>query len=198
LLSFIASALLLSAGWAQNSGGGENMPQLPVGQTFKQFEYPMWQDGKLKATLSANSATGITLNRAEAMNLVIKTYEDDKVSTTITSPDADLYVAEQKMRTKHTVLIERDDMEASSQDCDFDLKLKKYLLRTNVKVVLKHLDLGGSPASGTTTKPATNPAPAGATPSPAPIRNTQSLLDSPGGYADTNLAPIPPSSPDSK
>jgi hypothetical protein len=181
------------------------MLQLPVGQTFKQFEFPVYQEGKLKATLTATEATGITLNRAETTDLKIDVYDNGAVTTTITSPKADLYVNEQKMRTKNTVLIERADMEATSQDCDFDLKSKKYVLRTNVKVTLKHFDV--SSASGNGTAPAPTPAaqPADASPapspvSPAPVRSSDSLLTSPGSYADTNStsAPIPPPSSDTK
>ena len=197
---------------AGDSGGG-NAPQLPVGQTFKQFEFPVYQDGKLRYTLNAIEARGITLNRAEATNLKIEVYDNGAITTTITSPKADLYVNEQKMRTKNTVLIERSDMEATSQDCDFDVKTKKYLLRTNVKVVLKHFDISMNPAPaagstkpGTTTgttpapvpAPSSTPAPVPApSATPAPVRN-DSLLTSPGSYSDTNSAPIPPSSPDSK
>jgi lipopolysaccharide export system protein LptC len=196
LLSLGFSVLVLgtlgSETWAQNSGESESAPQLPVGQTFKNFEYPIYQTGTLKATLSATTATGITLNRAETTDLTIVSYENGAKSTTITSPKADLYVAEQKMRTKNTVLIDRADMTASAQTCDFDLKTKKYLLRTNVKVVLKHFDVS------TTTKN-TPPAP-NATPSNIPTSSlvrpepAGSMLDMPGSYsADTNAAPIAPS-----
>jgi hypothetical protein len=168
---------------------------LPVGQTFKQFVYPMYQDGKLKATLSAVEATGITLNRAEAKDVKIELY--DTVTTTVTSPDADLYVNEEKMRTKNTVLIERTDMTATSQDCDFDLKTKKYLLRTNVKVILKHFDLSLTPANGDAPPPASAPPSTGPI-SPQPAQGGESPLNSPGADADTNSAPIPPSSPETK
>jgi len=191
-----ASVLVLGTAWtlAQNSGDSTSAPQLPVGQTFKQFEYPIYQDGKLKATLSAVAATGITLNRAETSELIIKVYDPDNdkdPTTVISSPNADLYVAEQKMRTKNTVDIERSDMSATSQTCDFDLKTKKYLLRTNVKVVLKHFEISGTPNTApakTAAKPAT-PAPA----VPQPARDNAALLDSPGSYSDTNSAPIAPS-----
>ncbi|MEI9998017.1 MAG: LPS export ABC transporter periplasmic protein LptC [Verrucomicrobiota bacterium] len=158
-LSLGAIALLAGAAVAQNAGdsGGGNMPQLPVGQTFKQFEFPVYQEGRLKYTLSATEATGITLNRAETTHLIINVFDDSGTNnvptTVITSPKADLLVAEQKMRTKNTVQIERSDMEASSQSCDFDVKEKKYLMRTNVKVLLKHFDVGantpGAPKPGT-------------------------------------------------
>ena len=193
---------------AGDSGGG-NAPQLPVGQTFKQFEFPVYQDGKLRYTLNAIEARGITLNRAEATNLKIEVYDNGAITTTITSPKADLYVNEQKLRTKNTVLIERSDMEATSQDCDFDVKSKKYLLRNHVRVLLKHFDISMNPATAakpgapggktpapvpeTQTTPTSTPAPI-----PAPARNDDSLLTSPGSYSDTNSAPIPPSSPDSK
>src|SRR5271154_5544059 len=147
-LSVAACVLVLGAAWAQNTGDSGNGPQLPVGQTFKQFQFPIYQSGVLKATLSATEATGITLNRADAKDLRIEIYDNGAVTTTITSPDADLYVSEQKMRTKNTVQIERADMTATSQDCDFDLKTKKYLLRTNVKVLLKHFDLSMNSANG--------------------------------------------------
>ncbi len=177
-------------------GGGSL--QLPVGQTFKQFEVPVYQAGVLKATVSAVEATGITLNRAETKTLCIYVYDQGVKTTTITSPDADLYVAEQKMRTKNTVKIERSDMEATSQDCYYDLTNKKYLLRTNVKVTLKHFDIsqgapGSAPAPGktaTTAAPATGTAPLPAT-APRPADDGASMLDSPGGYSSTNSAGTP-------
>jgi hypothetical protein len=195
------SVLVLGAVWAQTTGGNDSGPQLPVGQTFKQFEYPIYQDGKLKATLSAVTATGITLNRAETTDLKIDSYENGAVVTTITSPKADLYVAEQKMRTKNTVEIDRPDMNATSQNCDFDLKTKKYVMRTNVRVLLKHFDVSMSSGKSTTpvagTAASTKPIGAPALPARAPTRDDQSMLDSPGAYADTNSAPIAPS-PDAK
>jgi lipopolysaccharide-assembly LptC-related protein len=186
LLSLGACILVLSAAWAQNTGDSGNAPQLPVGQTFKQFEFPVYENGQLKSTLFATEATGITLNRAEAKNVKIEIYDNGAVTTTVTSPNADLYVSEQRMRTKNTVQIERSDMEATSQDCDFDLKTKKYLLRTYVKVLLKHFDIGSTPANGAT-PPASTPAPANVPPASAPDFN-----------ADTNSAPISPSSPETK
>jgi len=204
-LSFEACILVLGAAWAQNAGQGESGPQLPVGQTFKQFQFPIYQSGILKATLAATEATGITLNRAEAKDVKIEIYDNGAVTTTITSPDADLYVNEQKMRSKNTVLIVRADADTSSQNCDFDLKTKKYVLRTNVKVILKHFDISTAPANGTAHAPASPHAPASAAtviapgpvpPHPAP--SAASLLDSPGAYSDTNSAPIPPPNSDTK
>lgn len=198
LLSLGFCALVLGVVSAENSGEGDSAPQLPVGQTFKNFEYPIYQDGKLKATLSAATATGITLNRAETTDLKIDSYENGKVVTTVTSPKADLYVAEQKLRTKNTVLIDRPDMTATAQTCDFDLKTKKYVLRTNVKVVLRHFDV----ASTTKTTPAIPNAtpsniPTTALPKPRP-EPAGSMLDSPGAYSSvTNAAPVLPI-PDAK
>ena len=48
------------------------------------------------------------------------------------------------MRTKNTVRVERSDMVATSQTCDFDMITKKYIMRNNVKVVLKNFDAGSS------------------------------------------------------
>ena len=191
-LSLAASVLLLGSVWAQNANESENMPQLPIGQTFKQFEYPFYQDGKLKFTGSAVEAKGITLDRAQATDLKIDIYDvNGAVTTTITSPNADLYVKTQVMRTKNTVQIERSDMVATSQDCNFDLKTKKYVMRTNVKVVLKHFDFSTTPANGAA-KPAASPAPASSPAPPLPARKSDSMLESPGSYSDTNSAPIPP------
>jgi len=209
LLSFTTCILFLGAiqvqTVAQNAGDNESGPQLPVGQTFKQFQFPIYQSGILKATLDATEATGITLNRAETTDLKIQIYDNGTVTTTVTSPKADLYVNEQKMRTKNTVLIERADMTATSQNCDFDLKTKKYVLRTNVKVILKHFDISGTPANSAAPPPASTPAPAGVPTatapdpaSPTPAQTNTSLLESPGSYADTNSAPIPPISSDTK
>jgi hypothetical protein len=201
-LSLGICILVLGVAWAQNAGDGESGPQLPVGQTFKQFQFPVYQAGVLKATLSATEATGITLNRAEAKEVKIDIYENGAVTTTVTSPDADLYVKEQKMRTKNTVQIERADMEATSQDCDFDLPTKKYLLRTHVRVLLKHFDIsmnpanGAAPAASVSAPAADSPAP-GLIP-PQPARTNDSLLTSPGSYADTNSAPMPPTGSDTK
>ena len=192
--------MVLGVAWAQNAGEGGSMPQLPVGQTFKQFQFPIYQEGKLKATLEATEARGITLNRAETTDLKIEIYDNGAVTTTVSSPKADLYVTEQKMRTKNTVQIVRTDMEATSRDCDFDLKTKKYLLRTNVKVVLKHFDLNPTPAHAVARPAASNPAkPVEASPSaPLPTGSDKSLLETPGSNADTNSAPLPPpSSPSS-
>jgi hypothetical protein len=187
---------------AQNDGGGGGMPQLPVGQVFKQFELPIYQEGTLKATVNAVQAKGITLNRVQTTDLRIQLYENGTVTTTVTSPDADLYVnqqiGEQKMRTKNTVRVERADMTATSQDCDFDLKGKKYLLRTNVKVLLKHFDLSMNPGNGTAPPKTPTSAPTPANPagpiSPSAARTNPSLLDSPGAYATPDSAPPPPSS----
>jgi len=204
-LSLGACVLFPGAVWAQNAGDSESGPQLPVGQTFKQFQFPIYQSGILKATLASREATGITLNRAEAKDVKIEIYDNGAVTTTVTSPNADLYVNEQKMRTKNTVQIERADSETTSQDCDFDLKTKKYILRTKVKVILKHFDFSATPANGTAPAPAATgtPTTAASPPSPPPIsptpaRTSTSLLDSPGSYADTNSVPIPPTSSDTK
>ena len=54
--------------------------------------------------------------------------------------------------------IVRNDMEATSQDCDFDVKAKSFFLRTNVKVLLKHFDVGaGSPGTPKKTPPVPGP-----------------------------------------
>ncbi|MCE0521797.1 MAG: LPS export ABC transporter periplasmic protein LptC [Methylacidiphilales bacterium] len=189
LLSVGTCILVLGAVWAQNPGDNANAPQLPVGQVFKQFEFPVWQDGKLKATFDAVEARGITVNRAETTDLRIQLYDNGVATTTITSPKADLYVTDQKMRTKYTVQIERADMEATSQVCDFDLKTKQYLMRTNVKVTLKHFDLSGTPAGGAATPTATTP---------APTPGNASQANSPGAQADTHSAPISPAPPETK
>jgi hypothetical protein len=202
-------ALLAGATEAQTSGDSGNMPQLPVGQSFKQFEFPVYADGKIKYTLFAIEAKGITLNRAETTELKIDVFDEQgQKTTTITSPKADLYVAEQKMRTKNTVCIERADMEATSQNCDFDVKNKRFLMRTNVKVLLKHFDVGkglgntnapaatspGGEASSAATAPAGTATDDTSASRPiAPSHPDESILPSPGAYSsDTNAAPIPP------
>jgi hypothetical protein len=206
VLSIGTVALIAGVAWAQAPAGGGNVPQIPYGQTFKDFQFPLYQDGQLKAILAALSAKGVTINRAETTELKIDLYDQGKVTTTITSPNADLYLAERRMRTKNTVLIERADMEATAQTCDFDLISKKYLLRENVKVILKNFDIAPKPsASGASSPtPSTGPAPGpgdspGSTPSPAiltphPVRN-DSAFDTPGAYANTNVAPAPSSPP---
>jgi hypothetical protein len=238
LLSVAAYLFVASVALAQNAGNAGrgatpapssgdttgSAPTLPVGQTFKQFEFPVYEGLQLKYTLFATTATGVTLNRAETTNLKIDIYDNGTKTTTITSPKADLYVAEQKMRTKNTVLIERDDMEAKSQDCDFDVKAKKFLLRTRVHVLLKHFDVGsgapgnakpGQPAAAATSAPTSTPAPIPeaptsapmSTPAPvpepapaasAPMSPDQSMLASPGAISDTNAAPLPPASSTTK
>jgi hypothetical protein len=188
--------------WAQAPGSGGVVPQIPYGQTFKDFQFPLYQDGQLKATLAAISAKGVTINRAEATELKIELYDQGKVTTTITSPKADLYLADRRMRTKDTVLIERADMEATAQTCDFDLTNKKYLLRENVKVILKNFDASFKrPPTGTAAAiPSSDATPASgnnASPAPSsiapPLRN-DSMIDTPGAYANTNItAPPTPS-----
>jgi hypothetical protein len=192
--------LLAGLAVAQNA---ENSQILPVGQTFKQFNYPVYgPDGQLHYSFFAASATGITLNRAEADQLEIDVYESGQKqpATVITSPKADLYVAERKMRTKNTVKIKRADMEATAQECDFSAATKIYTLRTNVTVLLKHFDVGASSPGAAKTGAAKTPAPLpNATgviaPAPATPRTPtdDSILPSPGAYSDTNAAPLPPS-----
>ncbi len=198
VLSIGACCLVLGTAWSQSTGTGAQ--QLPVGQTFKNFEVPIYQDGKLKATITAIEAKGITLNRAETSDLKIAIYDNGAITTTVTSPKADLYVNEQKMRTKDTVLIQRADMEASGQSCDFDLKTKQYMLRTNVKVVLKNFDSnlktksGDLPAASTPATPSTITTPVFGPISPSPLQSGDSILDSPGS-ASSNSAPTTPSNP---
>jgi hypothetical protein len=203
LLSVALGLLVAGLVCAQITGDGGNTPQLPVGQTFKQFEWPLYQDGQLKATLDATEAKGMTLNRAETTELTIKVYDNGAVTTTVTSPKADLYVNEQKMRTKSTVQIERSDMTATSQDCDFDLKNKKYLLRDHVKVVLKHFDVSMTPTNAASATPPLVPdtvrSPSAPAVMPAPsMPGDQAQLNSPGAFSDTNSAPISPSNSDAK
>ncbi|HEV3272716.1 MAG TPA: LPS export ABC transporter periplasmic protein LptC [Candidatus Methylacidiphilales bacterium] len=159
LLSAAACVLVLGALCAQTTGDSGSVRQLPVGQTFKQFEFPDYENGQLKFTLYSTEATGVTLNRAEAKDVKIQIYDNGAVTTTITSPKADLYVNDRVMRTKNTVQIERADMTATSQDCDFDLNTKKYVLRTNVRVFLKHFDLSLAPANGSAPAPTSPPIP---------------------------------------
>jgi hypothetical protein len=199
-LSLGAGVLVVGAALAQNDGDDTSGKALvPVGQIFKQFEYPVYNDSTLKATLHSVQAKGITLNRVEATTLTINVYENGNVTTIVTSPDADLYMGEQKMRTKNTVRIVRSDMTATSQDCDFDLKDKKYLLQSNVKVILKNIDLGATPAKPGTKPGAPSARPAAkvsVAPSAQPLNPAhvdESLLDSPGAVGATNSAPIPPS-----
>ena len=212
ILSLAACALLAGGALAQNTGGtGGSVLRVPVGQTFKQFSFPVYgPDGQLHYSFFATQATGVTLNRAETTDLRIDVYENGVKTTVITSPKADLYVSEQKMRTKDTVRIERADMEATSQDCDFNTKAKQFLLRTNVKVLLKHFDIGaGTPGTPKATPSAATPSAPGNAPAPTPHDNTaalpgfdtpppmptdESILPSPGAYSDTNAAPLPPSS----
>jgi len=206
--------ILSAAGWlawagaarAQSAGSTDSgVTQLPVGQTYKQFEFPYYQAGQLKFVLTAADAKGITINRADTHDLKIDLYTDGKVTTTITSPDADLYVADQKMRTHHTVRIVRPDLTATSQFCDFDLVSKQYLMRNSVKVTLLHFDAGKStdpassgaaPLAAVPVKPAPDvPAaiPRANVPPPptVPTGEGEGLIDSPGAYASTNAAPLP-------
>jgi len=210
ILSIGICICVLGAAWAQTSNDVAPTQQVPVGQTFKNFEFPFYEDGKLKWTATATQATGITQNRAVAMDVKIKLYDNDTPTTTITSPQADIYVNERKMRSSHTVQIERSDMEATAQNCDFDLGSKKYILRTNVKVTLKNFDPGTSlnPSAGTGSSASSSPAgtktPNASAPStttsmtPRSLLNSNSLPESPGTASSTNSAPISPSSPDNK
>src|SRR5277367_3583480 len=95
LLSLGLCALAGGAAWAQSDSSGGSMPVLPVGQVFKQFEFPIYQEATLKAKLDAVEAKGITLNRVQTTDLRIQLYDNGTATTTITSPDADLYLNQQ-------------------------------------------------------------------------------------------------------
>jgi hypothetical protein len=198
-------ALVASAQTPAGSGGG-NIPQIPFGQTYKDFEFPIYQNGQLSYTLKAVSAKGLTINRAQTTDLKIEIYTQGKITTTITSPNADLYVNERTMRTKNTVKIDREDLTATAQSCDFDLTTKKYLLRQNVHVILKHFDAGAGPkkpAPGTSPQPSF-PSAELAVPAPAPedtstpvvdprAPHNENPLDIPGASSSTtNNGPLSP------
>ena len=188
--------LVLGNSQAQNTSTGRasggSVQQVPVGQIFRNFIFPQYENGQLKATLSASQAEGITQNRAETLNLVIKLYDNgaQTPTTIITSPKADILLADQKMRTKSTVRVERADMVATAQTCDFDKLNKKYTMRTNVRVVLKNFDAGAAtkppsvPATAAKSAPVSQPAP-----KPA-VNPGASILDSPGSFSDTNSPPV--------
>ena len=205
LLSLSLCALALTATWA-DAPGGPNLPQIPFGQVYKDFQFPLYQNGQLSATFSAISATGVTINRAETVDLKIDLYTNGKVTTTITSPKADLYVADRIMRTKNTVQIERTDLEATAQTCDFDLVTKKYQLRQNVKVLLKHFDIGAESKDANSVLPKINstPAPIEMPPPLPPVQETvipvpnhpnEAPIDIPGASAATNTSPSAPIAP---
>jgi hypothetical protein len=181
--------MMAGAAQAQSSG----VTELPVGQIYRDFQFPRYEGGQLKFTLAATEAKGITINRAETTDLKIDLYDSGKVTTTITSPKADIYMADRKMRTKNTVRIERADLEATSQICDFDLVTKQYLLRTNVKVTLKNFDtssgLGGKPAGAQGATVPTTPPRAAVPPAPsgtaASADGSGSMLEMPGAFSST-------------
>jgi hypothetical protein len=194
---WLVAGLVMAGAAGQAQPGGSDMTQLPVGQTYKDPQYQYWdtETGQLKFTLTAREATGITVNRAGTTDMKIQLYTAGKVTTTITSPNADLYVADRKMRTHHTVKIKRDDMEATAQFCDFDLAAKQYTLRDHVKVTLLHFDMNAS-TGGRKSGAMGAPAPAAgstvpvAAPAAAPTTGKgDSLLESPGSFSSTNNAP---------
>jgi hypothetical protein len=195
ILSVAGGLVLAGVAWAQSSGNNSGVSQLPVGQVYKDFQFPYYENGVLKFIMTADEAKGITVNRAEATDLKIEIYENGKVTTTITSPKADLYVADRKMRTHpgspstgNTVLISRTDLDATAQFCDFDLAEKQYTLRNNVKVTLKNFDAGKSmPKPADATSGAAGPAPLPPAPvPPEPADHDEMLLNSPGAYSSTN------------
>ncbi len=62
-LSLAACVLLAGAALAQNAANTGTAQTLPVGQTFKQFTFPVYgPDGQLRYTLFATEATGVTIN----------------------------------------------------------------------------------------------------------------------------------------
>jgi lipopolysaccharide export system protein LptC len=198
LLILSVASWFVAAGAAvlaqSSSSGGPDVTQLPVGQIYKAFQYPYWEAGQLKYTLSATEAKGITINRAETTDLKIDIYTNGKVTTTITSPKADIYVADRKMRTDHTVKIDRADLTATAQFCDFDLLEKQYTLRNHVKVTLLHFDMKSATPGRATGAMGVPPTPAPA-PEPATTSTTtsgtDSMLETPGAYSNTNNAPLP-------
>jgi hypothetical protein len=191
----------MSAALAQTGSGGGGVPQIPYGQSYRNFEFPLYENGQLKWKLSATQALGVSLNRAEVTDMKIEVYTDDKVTMTVTSPKADLYSSDRRLRTKNTVRVVRSNMEATSQRCDFDLVTKQYVLRDNVRVVLKNFDAtsGLGPAGKTASGPSDHGSVAPPRPAFGPVPphgNDSSLLDSPGSFSNsTNVGPIAPVPP---
>lgn len=197
ILSITGWLIATGAAALAQSNSSSGVTQLPPNQIYRDPQYPFWDaTGQLKYILTATEIKGITINRAESTDLKIDLYTAGKVTTTITSPKADIYMADRKMRTHNTVKIVRADMTATAQFCDFDLAEKQYTLRDHVKVTLLHFDLNsptGSHASGAmgvTPTPAKSPAHRPAPPS-ATAGKDDSLLESPGSFSSTNNAPLP-------
>jgi lipopolysaccharide export system protein LptC len=190
-------AAVAAAARAQSTSSSSDVTELPVGQIYTDPSYPFFDaTGQLKFTLTAKKAKGITVNHAEMTDLKIDLYTNGKPTTTITSPDADIYVADKKMRTRHTVKITRADSISTSQFCNFDLAAKQYTLRDHVKVVLLHFDMktaapGQSGGPMGVAPAAASGLPLHAAPSSTPAAGNDSLLESPGSYSSTNNAPLP-------
>lgn len=201
IFSVMASLALANAGGAGSapppSGNSGGVSQLPVGQVYREFQFPYYENGQLRFILTAAQATGVTINRAETTDLKIDLYENGKITTTITSPKADLFVADRTMRTHNTVKIDRADLTATAQFCDFDLVSKQYTLRNNVKVLLKNFEAKNKskPAAPRTAASATAPDISSTPPMPAAVPagsasdKIDALLESPGMYSSTNSAP---------
>jgi hypothetical protein len=132
----------------------EQKTPAPIGSTVKGFVLDQRdpQTGELKATLRGATAKVLTVNRTEITDMAVEMMSGDKVSMTMTSPKCNYWHLEGRLSTNNSVKIMRDDLEIEAQNMEWDYKERKGVLRNNVKVIMKGIDLG-SPA-----EPATKPA----------------------------------------
>lgn len=111
----------------------------------------------MEAMMTGKEARVISANRTEISDLKIELYDNNEVTTVITSPKADYWRTDNRLSTRSTVSISRKDMDITSQSMEWDYKTKQGTLRHQVKVVLHNIDLG-TPTQKTT-EPAKTPIP---------------------------------------
>ncbi len=159
-IAFLFSAKI----FAQSQGASAE----PVGQVIKGFTMPQLDpQGNLTCNIIGDEARVVSVNRTQIVNMRIDLYDGPDISTTITSPQCDLWKGIDKLRTRSTVKINRPSMVITAQTMDWNYVEKRGVLRENVKVVLTNFNLG---------KPQT---PAGATAANAPSRTTASNSPAP-------------------
>lgn len=148
---FLTKTTVLTLGALLLQGQSSSVkPPGPIGETIKRFalEQRNPETGELQAMLRGEAAKVVTVNRTEITNMAIEIMNGDKINLILTSPQCNYWHLEGRLSTNHSVKVLRDDMEIDAQNMEWDYKERKGVLRNNVRVVLKGIDLSTpAPAS---------------------------------------------------
>ncbi len=188
IFSAAAFQLCLAQTPAPDEDDDRKNPPIPVGQTNKDLMLPSYNSNReLANVFHAREAIGITPKRAHCFEVKVDLYEivkgTNSITTVVTTPEADVILGDRIMRTTNSVRVEREELIATATNADFNLETKKYVMRANVQILLKHFDIGKAASTSNTNSAPTTPETPPPTPAPIPPELQQMISHDPGATA---------------